>query len=207
MSLAWISLRSKTSISRVRAAAVSSLDADDRDDLVDVEDRDEAAEHEVQLLFAAAASVGRPSPHDFEPMVDVDLEQFLQPERERLAVDQRDVVDTEGVFHRRESIELVEDRLGVEAVLDLDDELQPVLAVGEVAHVGNALQLARMHEVLDLRDDLLGPDAVRQFGDDDAALARAHVGDLRGRSDAEHATAGLIRLAHAVEADDLAAGR
>ena len=163
--------------------------------------------HEMDLLFASAAAIDRTSSHHVEAVIDVDLEQFLQAERERLAIDEGDVVHAERVLHRREPVELVENRLGVEAVLDLDDELQSVLAVGQVADVGDALQLARMHEVLDLRDHLLRADPVGQLGDDDAAFARSNVGDLRRCSDAKHAAAGLVRLTHAVEADDLAAGR
>src|SRR6185437_13421043 len=68
--------------------------ADHRDDLVDIEDRDEAAEHEMDLLFASAPSIRRTSPHDFEAVIDVDLEQFLQPECQWLAINERDVVDT-----------------------------------------------------------------------------------------------------------------
>ena len=109
----------------------------------------------MQLFLATAASVSRPPANDVEAMVDVDLEQFFEAERERLAVDECDVVDAERVFHRRELVELVENRLGVEAVLDLDHELQAVLAIGEVAYVGNALKFARLHEVFDLADDLL----------------------------------------------------
>ena len=76
------------------------------------------------------------------------------------------------VLHRGQPVELLEQRLGVEAVLDLDDQPQAVLAVGEVLDVGDALQLLALHQRLDPLDDLLGAHAVRQLGDDDALAAR-----------------------------------
>ena len=47
--------------------------------------------------------------------------------RARLALDERDVVDAEVLLHRRQLVELLEHGVGVEAVLDLDDEPQAVL--------------------------------------------------------------------------------
>ena len=60
---------------------------------------------------------------------------------------------------------------------------------------------------LDPLDDLLRPDAVRQLGDDDALAARRDALDPGGRPHPEGAAAGLVGVAHPVEADDLAAGR
>ena len=128
---------------------------------------------------------------DLEPVVEVDLEQLAEPERARLAVDQGDVVDAERVLHRREPVELLEHGLGVEAVLDLDDQPQAVVAVGEVVDVGDALQLLGLDQGLDLLDDPLGADDVRQFGDDDALAPRGDVLDPGGGPDAEAAAAGL----------------
>ena len=87
------------------------------------------------------APVGAAPADDLEPVVDVDLEQLAQPERPRLAVDEADVVDAEGLLHRRQAEQLLEDGLGVEAVLDLDDQAQALAAVGEVGDVGDAGQL------------------------------------------------------------------
>ena len=153
--------------------AVSSLRADELDDLVDVEDRDEQALDEVELVLGLAQPVGGPAPDDVDAELDVVAEQVLEAEGLRLAVDERDVVDAERVLHRRELEELLEDRLGVEAVLDLDDHPQPVLAVGEVLDVADALELLALDEGLHPLDDLLGADEVGQLGDDDARLARA----------------------------------
>ena len=73
--------------------------------------------------------------------LEEDLEHLLEAEGARLAVDQGDGVDAEGVLHRGQLVELLEQRLGDEAVLDLDDQPQALLAVGEVLDVGDALEL------------------------------------------------------------------
>ena len=147
--------------------------ADHLDDLVDVEDRDRAGPStRCSRSAALARRYARATAHDLEAVLEEDLEHLLQPERARLAVDEGDVVDAEGVLQRRLAVELLEDRLGVEAVLDLDDQAQAVLAVGEVLDVGDALELLGLHELLDLLDDLLGADAVGQLGDDDALASR-----------------------------------
>jgi hypothetical protein len=111
----------------------------------------------VQPVGGLAAAVQRAPAYDVEPVAEEDLEQLLEPEGARLAVDQGDVVDAERVLHRRLPVELLEDRLGVEAVLDLDHQPQALLAVGEVLDVGDALQLLALDQRLDPLDDLLGP--------------------------------------------------
>ena len=145
---------------------------DHLDDLVDVEDRDQQAVDEVQPVGGLAAAEHRAAAYDVEAVAEEDLEQLLEAERARLAVDEGHGVDAEGVLHRGELVELLEQRLGDEAVLDLDDQPQAVLAVGEVLDVGDALELLGQHQRLDPLDDPLGADAVRQLGDDDALAAR-----------------------------------
>ena len=161
---------------------------------------------EVQAVGRLAAPEDRASPDHLEAVVEEDPQQLAQPEGARLAVDEGDGVDAEGVLHRRLLVELLEQRLGVKAVLDLDDQPHALRAVGEVLDVGDAQQLLGLHERLDPLDDLLGADAVGQLGDHDA-LAAAEVLDPRGGPHPEAAAACLVRLLHAVEPDDLAAGR
>ena len=170
---ACTSLRSKTSRRRARACSLSSRRADDLDDLVDVEDRDEQPLDEVQALLAAREPEAAAAGDDLDAVVEVDLQQLLEPERLRLALDERDVVDAERVLERRQPVELLEHRLRVEAGLDADDESQAVVAVGQVGDVGDAGELLGLHRVLDLLDHPLGADQVGQLGDDEARAARA----------------------------------
>src|SRR5690606_26491141 len=76
--------------------------ADELDDLVDVEDRDEQAVHEVQALLATRETVLAATRHDLDAVVEVDLQQLLEAERLRAPLDERDVVDRESVLERRQ---------------------------------------------------------------------------------------------------------
>ncbi len=166
--------------------------ADDPDDLVDVEQGHEQALDQVQPVAPLAAAELAAPAHDLEAVVEVDLQQLLEAQRERLAVDQRDVVDAEGLLHRRQLVELLQHGFRVEAVLDLDDQAQAVRAVGQVLDVRDALELLGADQVLDLRDDLLGADREGQFGDDQALAARRHVLHRHRRADLERAAALLV---------------
>ena len=61
----------------------------------------------------------------------------------------------------RVAVELLQDGVGVEAVLQLDDQAQAVLAVRQVHDVADAGQLLGVDGVLDLLDDLFRPHHVR----------------------------------------------
>src|SRR4051812_4578747 len=161
----------------------------------------------MESLLGLRPAVQAAPPDDVETVRDVDLEQLLEPHRARLPVDEGDVVDAEGVLDRGELVELVEDGLGVEAVLDLDDEAQTALAVGVVVDSRDALQLLAADQLGDLLLDALGSDAPRELGDHDALAARGDVLDARGGPGSEGASPGLVCLADSLEADDLAAGR
>ncbi len=202
-----MSERSKTSISRLLAWASVVAGPDQLDDLVDVEDRDEQTLDEVQALLRLRAAEAAPSAYDVVAMVEVDLEHLLEAQRARLPVDERDGVDPERVLHRRLAVELLEDRLRVEAVLDLDDQLQTLVAVGQVLDVGDALQLLGLDQLLDPLDHPLGADVVGQLGDHDALAPRRDVLDPHAGPHPERSSAGLVGLPDPVQSDDLAAGR
>lgn len=68
---------------------------DELDDLVDVEDGDDEPIDQVQTLLALGQSVGGASPDDADSEVDEDRQQLDEPERARLALDERNVVDPE----------------------------------------------------------------------------------------------------------------
>ncbi len=191
--------------SLARLAAVLRC-ADQLDDLVDVEDRDQQAVDQVQAIGRLRAAVGGAAAHDVDAVVEVDLQHLEQAEGAGLAVDERDGVDAERGLEGGLPVQLLEQRLGHDAVLDLDHEAQAVVAVRQVLQVRDALDLLGLDELLDRLDDLLGADVVRQLGDDDALLARRDVLDPRGRTHLERAVAGGVGVADAVEPDDLAAG-
>ena len=154
----------------------------------------------------AAAELAAAADH-LDAVVDVDLQQLAQAEHLRLAVHQRDVVDAERLFHRRQPVQLLQHRLGVEAAADLDHQVQAAVPVGEVLQVRDPGQLLGLDQVLDPGDHLLRADAVGQLGDHDPGPPRRDLLDPGGGPGAEDAAAGLVRLPDPVQADDLAAGR
>ena len=127
----------------------------------------------MQSLFSLATTEGRSTSHHVEAVIDEHLEHFQQSHGSGLAIDECDGVDAEGVLHRRHLVQLLEDGLGIEAVLDLDDEIESVgLHVGQVRDLGDPGDLLGLDRILDLCDDLLRPDHVRKLADDDALAAR-----------------------------------
>ena len=146
-------------------------------------------------------------PGDLVAVLEVDGEQVAQGQGPRLAVDQGDGVDGEVVLDLGQPVELLQERVGVEPVLDLDHQAQSVGPVGQVLDVGDALQLARVDEVLDLLDHPLRADQVGQLGDHDALAPRVHLLDPGGGADPERSLAGVVGVPDAVQTDDLAAAR
>ena len=180
--------------------------ADDGDDLIDVEDGDEQAVHQVGALATLAqAEPGAPGDHR-EAVAHEHLQQLAQPQGVGLTVHEGDVVDAEGVLQRRVLVELGQDRLGVVAVLDADDQAGAVLAVGEVGDVGDALELLGAHRLLDAGDDLLRSHHVGQLGDHDALAARGDGLHVSGGPCEELAAPRAVGLPDPVQAHDHAAG-
>ncbi len=143
---------------------------DQRDDLVDVRERDGEALEDVRALARLAQVVDRPARDDLAPVAQERVQHLLERQQLRLAVEQRDHVDAEHRFHRRQLEELVEHELAVLAALELDDDAQPVL-VRLVAQLRDALDLLVAHEVGDALEQARLVDLVRQLGHDDRLAA------------------------------------
>ena len=179
---------------------------DDGNDVVDVDDGQQQSLDEVQpVLGLVELEVGAPQ-RDLEAMVEVDLQHLLQTEGSRLSLDQADGVDREGVLELGELVQPLQQGLRVDAVLDLYHQTGAVGQVGEVLDVGDAGDLLGLHQGLDLVDDALRADHVRQLGDDDAAASRGDLLDAGGGADLEGALAGSVGASDAVKADDPPAG-
>ena len=155
--------------------------ADERDDRVDVVERDEVALEDVRAALRLAQLVLRAADDDLALEVEVVRDELEQRQRLRHAVDERDGVVAERRLQRRVLEQLVERDLRhrVALQLDLDAHAGAVGVVGEIGDLGEHLVL---HEVGDLADDagvaaLL--DAVRQLGDHDRRLAAAQLLDVR----------------------------
>ena len=123
-------------ISAALASAGVGERLDQRDDLVDVGQRDGQAFEHVGALARLAQVEDGAARDDFAPMAHERFEHLLEVQQPRLAVDQRDHVDAEHRLHRRLLVQVVEHDLGDFVALELDDDAHAVL-------VGLVAQLAR----------------------------------------------------------------
>ena len=126
--------------------------ADDRDDLVEVLERDQVALEDVRTPLGALEPELGPPGDDLLLVVDVVAEQRLQAEGARRAVDERDHVRAERRLQRRVLVQVVEDDLRDLAALQLDPDPHALL-VGLVGDVADAVQHLVVHEIGDLADD------------------------------------------------------
>lgn len=133
---------------------------DDGNDIINIHDGDEQALNQVQAIFALGQAVRGASAYDIQTVVNIYGEQLAQTHGAWLAVDQCDVVDAEGIFHRSVLVQAGKNRVRIEPVLQFDNQLQAVMAVGKVNDIGDAGDLLVIDAVLDLFDDLFGAYAV-----------------------------------------------
>ena len=87
-----------------------------------------------------------------------------------LARHQRNAVHSERALQCRHLEELVEDDLGVGIFLHVDNDTH-ALTAGLIIDIGDTLQLAFLHEVSDILDELLLVDTIRNLRDHDAVVA------------------------------------
>ena len=110
-----------------------------------------ASPFENVATVARLAQLEARAPHDdLSPVLQEELEELLQIEQARLAVDQRDHVHAEAVLQLRQLVQVVEDDLGDFAALELDHHAHARL-VRLVAQIGNAVELLLAHQLADAR--------------------------------------------------------
>ena len=183
--------------------------ADQRDDLVEVVERDQQALEAVHRAVERAQLVLRAADDDLALMADVVEDDLAQREQLRDVLDQRDHVHAERRLHRRVLVELVQDDLGVRIALELDHEPHAV-AIGVVLDVGDLGQLLLVDQIDDLLDDAAVAallDHEGQLGDHDRLAVAANLLEVRRGAHAHAAAAGLVGVADAGEAEDEAARR
>ena len=125
----------------------------------------------------------------------------------RLAVDQRDHVDAEGVLQLRLLVQVVQHHLGHFAALELDHHAHAGL-VALVLDVADALELLLVDELGDALEQRLLVHLVRDLVDDDRlALAAVDVLEVALGAHDHLAAPGAVALAHAGQAVDDSGGR
>ncbi len=180
--------------------------ADDRDDGVEVVERQgQAFEDVCPLLRLPEVVLGTPD-HDLVAVVDVVPDRVLQRENPRPAVDERDHIHPERVLQARVLVDLVLDDIGDGVLLELDHDAHPV-AVALVSKVGDALDAI-------LANPLGNPfqlgrfvDLVRDFVDDERLPALPDLFNMHLGAHHHAAPARMVGLVDATVAVDDAPGR
>src|SRR5690606_15346451 len=80
---------------------------DQLNDFINIEYGEKESLDQVQTILPLSQSVLRPPGHNVNPVIEKDLEHFLQAQCLRAAVDERNGVDTKGIFKRGEPVEML----------------------------------------------------------------------------------------------------
>ena len=112
--------------------------ADDADHFVDVGVRQQQALDRVLAPPGPGQQELRPAADHRHAVPDELLQQLLERQHPRLAVDQRQEDERERVLQRRELVELVEHDVGIGVALQLDHQPDRLLQVALVADAGDA---------------------------------------------------------------------
>jgi hypothetical protein len=182
--------------------------ADERDDVVDVGERDGETFEDVRTIARLRKVENGTARDDFAAMPDERFQHLLQAEELRLAVDERDHVDAEHRLERRLREQVVQDDFGDFTALQLDDDAHAVL-VGLVAQLRDAVDFLVTDEVGNALEQARLVHLVWQLGDDDrlAAADLVDVFEIRARADRQAATTGAIGRCDLGGAVDDAGGR
>src|SRR5260221_7096423 len=155
-------------------------------------------------LAGFAQLVDRAAPHDFDAMLDEQLDERDKAELAWLTADDGQQDHAEGFLHLRVLEKVVEDQLRFFAALDFDDDAH-AFARGFVAHVPDAVDFFVLHQFGDALDELGFVDLIGNFRDDDILAVLAHL--LDGGFGAHHkaAAAGFVGGFDAFAAGDVGA--
>ncbi len=180
--------------------------ADDADHLVDVGvGQQEALDHVLPLPGAGEEELGAAANHQLA-VADEFLQQVLQRQHPRLAVDQRQEDQRETVLQGRELVELVEHDLRIGVALQLEDEADRLLQVAFVAGGRNAGDPPLVDQGGDPLLDAVAGLLEGDLADHDAEAILAVLLDPRPRPDDHRAAARVIAAADAAAAANHAAG-
>ncbi len=181
---------------QVFARRVDGLAAADRlDHLVEDVERTQQAFDDVGAFARLAQVVLRAAADDLLAVLDEELQHALEAEQPRVAIDQRQHLHAKGLLQRRVLEEVGEHILWLDGARQLDDDAHP-RAVGLVAQVADALDLAIAHQVGDALDQRSLVGLVGQLGDDDARAPAADLLEVRLGLDDQP------RLAHRIALGD-----
>src|SRR5690606_32576975 len=179
---------------------------DQLDHRIDIRQRHRQAFEHMAFLARLAQLIHSATGYHFAAVTDKRLKHLLEIQRFRLAIDERDHVDTEHVFHLRLAVQVVQHHFRHFTLTQLNDDAHAVL-VGLITQLGNTLDLLFLDQLGDLLDQACLVHLVRNFGNDDGLLATTlHVLDLGAGTGIDATTAGAIGLHDTGTAIDDAGG-
>ena len=156
--------------------------ADQRDDRVQVLQRDSQSFEDVRARPCLLQLELRPAANDLAAEFDVVQQGRPEGQELRLAVHERHHVGRERLLHLRELVEVVENHHSLRAAAKLHDDAH-TLPVRLIPNLRDAVQPLVLHVRRDLLDQPGFVDLVRQFGHDDLHPVRAlHRLDLGHRA-------------------------
>ena len=100
---------------------------DQRDDLVDVGERDGLPFEDMSAGPCLDQFVDRTAGNDFSAVLDEGIKHLLQVQQPRLAVAQRDHIDAEHAFHLCVFVQIVQYDIGDFAAAQFDDDAHAIL--------------------------------------------------------------------------------
>ena len=189
----------------------STAIADDVNHLVDVVASDDQTFEDMCLLLSLCqVELGTTDDH-LMTMGNEVLDELLQVEEfwhtKSLWMtrngDKSNIIDREVGLQFGHLIELVEDDIGVDILLEVDDDAH-ALTVGLVVDIGYAFDLLFVGKLGNMLDEFCLIDAVRNLGDDNAVVL-AFALDFGLAADHDFAATGLIGLSNTIVTKDDAA--
>src|SRR6267154_2559782 len=180
--------------------------ANDADDVIEMVERNLVADQNVFALAGFAQLVNGAAAHDFDAMIDEQLDERDEAELAGLSGNDGQQDHAEGFLHLRVLEKIVENELRFFAALDFDHDAH-AFTRGLVAHIGDAFDFFRLHQVGYPLDEPGFVDLIWDLGDDNVFAVLANFFDGRFRAHHETAASGFIGGFDAFAAGDVRAGR
>ena len=175
---------------------------DQRDDLVEGVERLDQAAVDVGVALGLGEAEAGASLDDVDLVGDPVADERIDRQGARHAVDQRQHVGAEVALQLGVLEQVVEHDPGHGVAAQHDHEALAGAVGGVVAHVGDALHLARVGELGDLERQVVGVDHVGQLGDHQAGAPVGVLVDLDDRALGDRAAAGAVGLLDALATHD-----
>ena len=179
---------------------------DQLDNFIDVGQRNGQAFEQMRAVSSLAQVEDRAPGNHFAPVQDESIENLLEVEQTRLAVDQRHHVDAEHVLHLGLLVQVVQNHVGNFTAAQFDHHAHAVL-VGFVTQTGNALEAFLLDQLGNFLQQARLVYLVGQLGDDNALLARLVFFVMGPRAQVNLALAAAVGFTNSARAVDIAGGR